>query len=119
MWLSRYFWSKIKKLINQLDVLTNITDSLAFLDEVRDKNTWYLADSTQPLQVPAQTVMVSSPQPKAYKKFKKFGGRNRFMPVWTYKEIEHCRKVNQSFTPPTHQLAPTHNSFFFFFFFFF
>ena len=59
-----------------------------------DPATWYLVDSDQPLEVAAKTLLVSSPYNNRYKDFlKHYTSTMRYMPVWTWDEIESCQKV--------------------------
>jgi hypothetical protein len=58
-----------------------------------DPNTWYLVDTAEPLQVKAKTLLVSSPYVERYKEFRKTRARIRFMPVWSKKDLDICRRV--------------------------
>ncbi|CAI2186321.1 18677_t:CDS:2, partial [Funneliformis geosporum] len=56
------------------------------------EDTWYIADGIEPKNVNAKTILVCSPRKEHYKRFDRYHGRIvRYMPVWSFKEIEVCR----------------------------
>ncbi|CAI2186481.1 9391_t:CDS:2, partial [Funneliformis geosporum] len=56
------------------------------------EDTWYIADSIEPKDVNAKTILICSPRKEHYKRFDRYHGRiRRYMPVWSFKEIEVCR----------------------------
>jgi hypothetical protein len=60
---------------------------------LQNRKTWYLVDTATPILVPAKTLLVTSPYPKRYKKFRNTHTDIRYMPVWTLEEILTCRNV--------------------------
>eukprot|EP00026_Physarum_polycephalum_P003209 Phypoly_transcript_03219.p1 GENE.Phypoly_transcript_03219~~Phypoly_transcript_03219.p1 ORF type:complete len:546 (+),score=48.84 Phypoly_transcript_03219:883-2520(+) len=69
------------------------------LELLEDENTWYLADTLEPVGS-AKTIFVSSPCKEHYKEFQK--RRNtitRFMPIWTLSELEECSGITNPQQP--------------------
>lgn len=55
-------------------------------------NVWYICDAKEPSEVHAKTILVSSLRKQHYKEFDKYTGTTiRYMPVWSWEEIETCR----------------------------
>ncbi len=67
----------------------NISDFKEYLDNT---DVWYIVDGQPPLKVHAKTILLCSPQKQHYKEFDKMVGTTiRFMPVWSWNEVNECR----------------------------
>ncbi|CAG8701888.1 2263_t:CDS:1, partial [Funneliformis caledonium] len=67
----------------------NIADFKEYLDNT---DVWYIVDGQPPLKVHAKTILLCSPQKQHYKEFDKMVGTTiRFMPVWSWNEVNECR----------------------------
>ncbi|RIB06689.1 hypothetical protein C2G38_2007195 [Gigaspora rosea] len=67
----------------------NIFDFNEYLDNT---DVWYIVDGQPPLEVHAKTILFCSPQKQHYKEFDKMIGTSiRFMPAWSWNEINECR----------------------------
>jgi len=68
-----------------------------FHDQLDTEGNLYLFDARRgvpgPLPVRCKAIVTSSPDPGHFKEFKKEVVRRLYMPVWTWQEIEYCRKV--------------------------
>ena len=69
----------------------------AFVSELEDTCTWYLVDEAVPpgaVEVEARTLVFSSPKRENYKDTLKAPASTiRYMPVWSWEEIEACRSL--------------------------
>eukprot|EP01124_Arcella_intermedia_P001636 TRINITY_DN10892_c0_g2_i1.p1 TRINITY_DN10892_c0_g2~~TRINITY_DN10892_c0_g2_i1.p1 ORF type:complete len:122 (-),score=15.65 TRINITY_DN10892_c0_g2_i1:44-409(-) len=65
-----------------------------FEAELKNPNTWYLVDSVpNPGDVPAVTILVSSPRKSNYKPFSKYDNvKTLYVPLWSFEEISVCYK---------------------------
>ncbi|CAG8825290.1 24523_t:CDS:1, partial [Dentiscutata erythropus] len=67
----------------------DIFDFKEYLDKA---DVWYIVDGQQPFEVRAKTILFCSPQKRHYKEFDKMVETTiRFMPVWSWNEINECR----------------------------
>ncbi|RHZ45055.1 hypothetical protein Glove_692g46 [Diversispora epigaea] len=65
----------------------NVLDSYLINPKV-----WYIVDDKRPEQVNAKTILVCSPRNDHYRNFDKYLETTiRYMPVWSWEEIEKCR----------------------------
>ncbi|CAG8749003.1 5369_t:CDS:2, partial [Acaulospora morrowiae] len=51
---------------------------------------WYIVDGREPMEYVAKTILICSPQKRHYSSFDKLGTTIRYMPVWSWEEIEAC-----------------------------
>jgi len=69
----------------------------SFVNELDDTRTWYLVDEVVPpgaVEVEARTLVFSSPKRENYKDTLKAPASTlRFLPVWSWDEIESCRTM--------------------------
>ncbi|RHZ47946.1 hypothetical protein Glove_564g54 [Diversispora epigaea] len=78
----------------------NLKEKISYLNK---PNVWYIVDGKIPVKVEAKTILVCSPKKDYYRNFDKYIGTTiRFMPVWSWNEIETCRnrmfnKLNKSY----------------------
>lgn len=62
--------------------------------QLNDLTTWYLVDSVDPKKHFAKTLMVTFPCKKIFSSFQKLPlVCGWYMPIWSYSEIDICRKV--------------------------
>jgi hypothetical protein len=65
-----------------------------FKEYLDNSNVWYIVDGQHPMEYVAKTILISSPNKSHYKEFDKWGKKLvRYMPDWTFEEIDKCRKV--------------------------
>jgi hypothetical protein len=70
----------------------------SLIEELQDPGNFYLIDpkddSSDPVIVPAHTILASSPNPKRYKGFiKRKEAFTRYMPMWNIEELEAVRHI--------------------------
>jgi len=59
--------------------------------ELIHEDVWFIVDGHDPGDLPAKTIVISSPNRRLYKDFEKQNNvTTRFMPVWTWEEIDAC-----------------------------
>ncbi|KAI8894042.1 hypothetical protein BC833DRAFT_531060 [Globomyces pollinis-pini] len=63
-------------------------DFTNYLDEA---STFYIVDASKPVDVAAKTILLSSPRRDVWYKFSDDHCDIRYMPIWSYEEIELCR----------------------------
>ncbi|CAG8770399.1 10440_t:CDS:2 [Gigaspora margarita] len=64
-----------------------------------NEEVWYIVDGREPMNYVAKTILICSPQKCYYRNFDKLGPTIRYMPVWSWKEIDTCRiKIFRYFT---------------------
>lgn len=63
-------------------------DFTLYLDET---STFYIVDASKPVDVAAKTILLSSPRRDVWYKFSDDHCDIRYMPIWSYEEIELCR----------------------------
>ncbi|KAF0382297.1 putative crinkler family protein [Gigaspora margarita] len=64
----------------------------SFNQYLNEPETWYIVDGHVPKECEAKTILVCSPKKGNYREFDKYiGSTIRYMPVWTFNEIEECR----------------------------
>ncbi|CAG8682824.1 7024_t:CDS:1 [Acaulospora colombiana] len=56
-----------------------------------DPNVWHIVDGKKPDKVDAKTILICSPLKDHYKDFYKSIPSIRYMPVWSWNEIDTCR----------------------------
>ncbi|CAG8489637.1 368_t:CDS:2 [Acaulospora colombiana] len=79
-------------LFSEEGVFRQIKDNIhAFSDYLEHEETWYIVDGRKPMEYLAKTILVCSPQKRHYKNFDKRGTTIRYMPVWSWEEIDACR----------------------------
>ena len=54
-------------------------------------STFYIVDASKPVDVAAKTILLSSPRRDVWYKFSDDHCDIRYMPIWSYEEIELCR----------------------------
>ncbi|CAG8454146.1 20771_t:CDS:2 [Dentiscutata erythropus] len=98
-----YLFSRQNKIIvyhkaSQFPILFNkqhtfcSNDIFDFKEYLDNANVWYIVDGQSPFEVRAKTILFCSPQKRHYKYFDKMVGTTiRFMPVWSWNEINECR----------------------------
>ncbi|RIB06688.1 hypothetical protein C2G38_2115523 [Gigaspora rosea] len=98
-----YFLSKQNKTIVyhkacQFPILFNKQNTFSsdkifdFYEYLNNRDVWYIVDGQPPLEVRAKTILFCSPQKQHYKEFDKMVGTEiRFMPIWSWNEINECR----------------------------
>ncbi|RHZ77618.1 hypothetical protein Glove_174g112 [Diversispora epigaea] len=60
---------------------------------IHSQDVWYIVDATEPEKVKAKTILVCSPRLDHYRNFDKYVGATiRYMPIWSWEEIEICKK---------------------------
>jgi hypothetical protein len=57
-----------------------------------NRDNWYIVDGKQPDRAIAKTILICSPRKDHYREFDKQSPDIRIMPVWTWEEINDCRK---------------------------
>lgn len=65
-------------------------DFIRYLDDV---STYYIVDASRPVDVAAKTILLSSPRRDVWYKFSDDHCDIRYMPIWSYEEIELCRSA--------------------------
>ncbi|CAG8476573.1 16151_t:CDS:2 [Acaulospora colombiana] len=63
----------------------------AFKNYLADEEVWYIVDGRRPMEYVAKTILACSPQKCHYSNFDKLGTNIRYMPVWSWEEIDACR----------------------------
>ncbi|CAG8844860.1 40041_t:CDS:2, partial [Gigaspora margarita] len=64
----------------------------SFNQYLNEPETWYIVEGHVPKECEAKTILVCSPRKGNYREFDKYiGSTIRYMPVWTFNEIEECR----------------------------
>ncbi|KAJ1547754.1 hypothetical protein HK096_000228 [Nowakowskiella sp. JEL0078] len=56
-------------------------------------STYYIVDANRPAFTQAKTVLLSSPRREVWYEFNKTACTLRYMPVWSYQEIDSCRNL--------------------------
>ena len=56
------------------------------------ENTWYIVDGKAPDEAVARIILICSPKKEHLHEFDKRDPNIRIMPVWTWEEINYCRK---------------------------
>jgi hypothetical protein len=56
-----------------------------------DPDVWRIVDGKTNKKTPAKTILICSPLKSNYKEFDKFSPSIRYMPVWSWEEIDMCR----------------------------
>ena len=62
-----------------------------FLYYLYKPETYYIVDGTTPIQVPAKTILLTSPRREVWYQFSKCHCIIRYMPIWNIDETEQCR----------------------------
>ncbi|CAG8840757.1 22424_t:CDS:2, partial [Gigaspora margarita] len=67
-------------------------DIYDLVEYLENPEVWYIVDGQPPFRFSAKTILLCSPQKQHYKEFDKMVGTTiRFMPVWSWNEINECR----------------------------
>ncbi|CAG8616365.1 10466_t:CDS:2 [Gigaspora margarita] len=84
--------SKPPILFSEEGVFSHTVDNIhAFQDYLANKEVWYIVDGREPMNYVAKTILICSPQKCYYRNFDKLGPTIRYMPVWSWEEIDACR----------------------------
>ncbi|CAG8693709.1 11655_t:CDS:1, partial [Acaulospora colombiana] len=79
-------------LFSEKDAFSHIDDNIhAFKDYLANEEVWYIVDGRKPKEYVAKTILICSPQKRHYSSFDKLGTTIRYMPVWSWEEIDACR----------------------------
>ncbi|CAG8614434.1 2086_t:CDS:2 [Paraglomus occultum] len=79
-------------LFSEEGVFSHAVDNIrAFKDYLGNEEVWYIVDGREPMEYVAKTILVCSPQKRHYSSFDKLGTTIRYMPVWSWEEIDACR----------------------------
>jgi hypothetical protein len=70
----------------------NCTDHNTKRGYLYNRDNWYIVDGKQPDRAVAKTVLICSLRKDHYREFDKQNPDIRIMPVWTWEEINDCRK---------------------------
>jgi hypothetical protein len=102
---ARIVWESSRQLVRfYFHAGTVVEGNLSsFTDVLRDWAAWFIVDEAvagSPVDVFAQTLLLSSPRRENYKELLKcVGATIRFMPVWTWSEIQECHALLYSDDP--------------------
>jgi hypothetical protein len=82
--------SKVRYLFSEgLITKGSQSDFVAYLD---DDNTMFIVDACTPVDVPAKTILLSSPRRDIWYKYSDSRCTIRFMPTWSNNEMQSCRE---------------------------
>ncbi|GES74408.1 crinkler (CRN) family protein, putative [Rhizophagus clarus] len=88
-------YHRLKKpsiLFSDDDVYSYPEDNIhVFKDFLANKKVWYIVDGREPMDYVAKTILFCSPQKHYYDAYDKLNVAIRYMPVWTWKEVDNCR----------------------------
>ncbi|RIA91158.1 hypothetical protein C1645_822471 [Glomus cerebriforme] len=90
-------YHKLKKspmLFSENGVFSYPEDNIhALKSYLANEEVWYIVDGREPMEYVAKTILVCSPQKSHYNQFDKLGVTIRYMPVWSWAEIDLCRDM--------------------------
>ncbi|CAG8701674.1 12189_t:CDS:2, partial [Acaulospora morrowiae] len=79
-------------LFSEKGAFSHIEDNIhAFKDYLANEEVWYIVDGRKPKEYVAKTILICSSQKRHYSSFDKLGTTIRYMPVWSWEEIDACR----------------------------
>ncbi|PKY19858.1 hypothetical protein RhiirB3_496000 [Rhizophagus irregularis] len=90
-------YHKLKKppmLFSENGVFSYPEDNIHALKRyLANEEVWYIVDGREPMEYVAKTILICSPQKSHYSQFDKLGVTIRYMPVWSWAEIDLCRGI--------------------------